>query len=546
MKFELEAAKRNISGLVESLERELKPTATAYVELSDFGIFSLCDKTAADSYSELDSYSGGKTYDLILCDLPLGMRPIPIETGEASKPLKIHENWSYIYRIVQNMSEAGTGIFLVEPHGLSNPLGQKFVALLQAAGFYLNAILNTPDGLLSERISISPTLVLISKKKTENVFIGELSSLEQSDEVSRNFCQEIDTSTVEFGTYVKQEGFKSFNQMRALQQIERLETQYRQFESFSMSEISSEINLARTGESHKDKANSIYIPKIGNLPVVSRIEDTTIKHHNYYQVVLNDRALAEYVAHFFSSTIGRLILESLSTSSFIPLVNKADISQAVVALPSLDEQKEISDTHNRLKLLKHKIEDFDKEISLNPTSSSQIQGQLDALLESIGSLSDADWVKGIIRQGESKSVEFKETLSLDVRKGTKEKYIETSVFKTLAAFMNSTGGVLIVGATDEGIISGLQSELKKFYKESQDNLLKHLKNMLKSRIGEQFYPYIDYRIVHVDGNPVLVFECKQSSDPCFLDGEDFYVRTNPATDKLEGPKLVDYVRHHFG
>jgi len=36
-----------------------------------------------------------------------------------------------------------------------------------------------------------------------------------------------------------------------------------------------------------------------------------------------------------------------------------------------------------------------------------------------------------------------------------------------------------------------------------------------------------------------------STIPCYLDGVDFYVRTNPATDKLVGPKLVEYVKQRF-
>ena len=49
----------------------------------------------------------------------------------------------------------------------------------------------------------------------------------------------------------------------------------------------------------------------------------------------------------------------------------------------------------------------------------------------------------------------------------------------------------------------------------------------------------------VDVKHVLFVECKSSQAPCYLDRMEFYVRTNPATDKLEGPKLVEYVKNHF-
>ena len=67
------------------------------------------------------------------------------------------------------------------------------------------------------------------------------------------------------------------------------------------------------------------------------------------------------------------------------------------------------------------------------------------MLNHIGGLSDADHVMSMAREGESATVEFKETFSLDIKKGTKEKYIELSALKTVAAFLNTGGGFLLVG-----------------------------------------------------------------------------------------------------
>ena len=167
------------------------------------------------------------------------------------------------------------------------------------------------------------------------------------------------------------------------------------------------------------------------------------------------------------------------------------------------------------------------------------------MLQSINALSEADRIRGIVREGESKKREFKETLSLDIRKKTKETDIETASLKTIAAFLNSEGGALLVGVADNGSIPGVNIEIEKFHKNNLDKFLKHVKNLLKDRIGAEFYPYFDYQIVDIDDRQVLEFDCRPSDYPCYLDGKVFYVRTNPATDKLEGPKLVEYIMHHF-
>lgn len=190
------------------------------------------------------------------------------------------------------------------------------------------------------------------------------------------------------------------------------------------------------------------------------------------------------------------------------------------------------------------IDRFNAELALNPISS-EILNQLDMMINVIGELTDSDRIRSIVREGETKYVEFKETLSLDIKKQTKEKYIEDSSLKTIVAFLNTDGGKLLIGVSDNGKISGLDKEIEKFYKNNLDKFLLHWKDLIQKRIGEEYYPFIEYRAVKVDANHVLFVECKPSQSPCYLYRTDFYVRTNPATDKLEGPKLVEYVKNHF-
>jgi len=92
---------------------------------------------------------------------------------------------------------------------------------------------------------------------------------------------------------------------------------------------------------------------------------------------------------------------------------------------------------------------------------------------------------------------------------------------------------------------GVLYEVDKFYKGNVDKFLLHWKNKLKARIGEQYYPFIEVKLVSLDDKYVLRVDCMESPTPCYLDNKDFFVRTNPATDKLEGPKLVEYVHNHF-
>ena len=409
----------------------------------------------------------------------------------------------------------------------------------------MNGIFNAPEKLLYPTTGIRPTLISISKEERLNLYLAELVEIDQAEQVAYNFLSSIDTGSLMGGRLIANSDFVGFHRLKVQQQIERLETQYKEYDNFVLSDLAVEINSVKSGKTFEDRENAVYIPNIGNSKVVSNLQDAKLKHHNYFQVVLKEGTSNEYVALFFESNLGRLILDSLSTQSFISHVNKQDIEQASIAVPSIAEQKSIVLTKHKLRELQDVIENFNKEIALKPTSSASIQGQLIRMLEAIAILTDADKVRAIIREGESKTIEFKETFSLDVRKQTKESYIEHESLKNIGAFLNTEGGILLIGVSDEGEILGVEREIEKFHKKNTDNFLKHFKNLLKGKIGEQFYPFIDHRLVKVDDVHILLVDCKASQTPCYLESKDFYVRTNPATDKLEGPKLVEYVKHHF-
>jgi len=533
-----------IQTFVKSIIESKGKPKTLLINTSDFNLFADLANSDLTQVSRADEIPNNVKFDVVLGDLPLGLNQNEWQDTINNRIIKAQQNWLDILKSLFSLEDKGLAIFLVEPHGLSNYQGQKFQREMNAIGFYVNGVFNTPEKLLFPTTAIRPTLISISKEEHPKLYLAELVETDQAEQVAHNFLSSVETGNLTGGTLIANGDFVGFHRLKIQQQIERLETQYKEYDNYTLSDIAAEINSVKSGETFEEKANAVYIPRIGNSKVVSNLQDAKLKHHNYFQIVLKENTSNEYVASFFESTLGRLVLDSLSMQSFIPHVNKRDIEQAPIAVPSIVEQKSIVLTQHKLRELKDVIENFNREIALNPTSSASIQGQLSRMLEAMAVLTDADKVRAIIREGESQTIEFKESLSLDVKKQTKESYIEQSSLKTIVAFLNTKGGTLLIGVSDDGQICGVGGEIEKFHK-TTDKFLLHFKNLMKSKIGEQFYPFIDNRLVKVDDVNVLLVECKASQTPCFLEGKDFYVRTNPATDKLEGPKLVKYVKHRF-
>lgn len=408
----------------------------------------------------------------------------------------------------------------------------------------MNGVFNAPPKLLTTT-AIRPVIVVFSRHSKPTLFVAELDEEEQAVAIAQAFTRGEGCGSLHDGVLLEDGMFNGFESLRAQLQLGRLETQYKDYKSYSLDEIAIEMNIVRSNESLEHKANSIYVPRVGTSVVTDELSAVPIKHQNIIQVVLSDMVMSKYAAIFFRSELGLLILRSLTRGEIIARITKADLAQAKIAVPSQTEQADIVRSHTQLQALTASITNFQRELALNPRSASIVQEQVDSMLEIIGGLTDADKVMNLAREGESATIEFKESFILDVRKGTKEKYIELSALKTIIAFLNTNGGVLLIGVTDAGNISGINYEVDKLYKNNTDSFLLYFKNRLKERVGEQNYPFINQRLVNLGGANVLMVDCKPAASPCYLDGKEFYVRTNPATDKLEGSKLVEYVQNHF-
>jgi len=532
-----------VNGLLQALKANTPTERCLYLKISNFG--QAPDRIdgfqALKGFGWEASIGNSDTFDFIFANLPLGMNRVEHNIGDAS--FKVRRNWIELHKTLNYLSEDGIALFLVGPSAFSLNEGVKFLEAVNNQGFHLSAIYRAPENLLQPETGITPVLVQISRAECESIFVGELNTPEQVARLIENRARGRISKTPTEGMELVG-AFHSFDRINTELQLQALETQYKKYKRHPLSDLLTEINSVQNGDKFEEVANSIYIQKMGGFRVECAAERVQGKHHNYYQVGLKPHVSAEYLACFLASEMGKLSLRSIARGSIASNLTKVTLSDLFVSVPGPEDQETIAATSNRLKELRGAIDGLGGEFALNPMGSEQFLLQIEAMLDAIGGLSEADQVLSLCRSGECAEAEFKETLSLDVRKGTREKYIELSSLKTVAAFLNTHGGTLLVGVNDSGEISGIDVEISNFFK-NPDKFLLHFKNLLKSKIGEEYYPFVSYGFVSVQGLLVLKVVCEPAKSPCYLAGKEFYVRTNPATDKLEGPKLVEYVKNHF-
>lgn len=194
-----------------------------------------------------------------------------------------------------------------------------------------------------------------------------------------------------------------------------------------------------------------------------------------------------------------------------------------------------------------------------PASAEEVLARLDE----IRTLSD---ISGLIAAGESEKVEFKSSLhhphgppSPQLQKQVDQgklqpaqirKLLNKAVTKTIAAFLNSVGGTLLIGIDDAGAALGIEPDFAycQTGKQHSDGWLLSLRNVIDNALGPEIWNAVRVSLVSYSGKTVAVIRCPaRDTQTWHAEGgsESFYMRAGNATEKLEGRALVQYVTEHW-
>ncbi|OGN33427.1 MAG: hypothetical protein A3I39_02725 [Candidatus Yanofskybacteria bacterium RIFCSPLOWO2_02_FULL_47_9b] len=153
-------------------------------------------------------------------------------------------------------------------------------------------------------------------------------------------------------------------------------------------------------------------------------------------------------------------------------------------------------------------------------------------------------IKEIIRSGEDERLEFKTSLRWDVRRNEISKELERSAMKTVAAFLNSDGGNLVIGVDDEQRAVGLAADINSLNKKSHDGFENHFNNLFISMLGPEFRQYVRLSFHTLDDKSVSLVQVDRAHRPAYLKtekGEDFFIRTGNATTALKVSQVASYI-----
>lgn len=228
-----------------------------------------------------------------------------------------------------------------------------------------------------------------------------------------------------------------------------------------------------------------------------------------------------------------------------PDLDLESLMHSKLYLPDLQVQLEILKIKALTKELISQLNIFECRLSTYPKSMSHIRRKLELIREAVKLANDSDYILELIRRGESKRLEFKSTLRMNLMTGKPDWNIQHAVLKTIVAYLNTDGGILLVGVSNDGEILGIKNDGFP----NDDRFLLHFKQLIKQHIGLNYSPMIEYTLVPVNGKEVLEIACKKSDEAVFLktdkNDEEFYIRTGPSSERLTGSKLIEYVNRRY-
>ena len=154
-------------------------------------------------------------------------------------------------------------------------------------------------------------------------------------------------------------------------------------------------------------------------------------------------------------------------------------------------------------------------------------------------------VNDLQKKGEGNDLEYKSTLRWDLKAGKTNNAVERACLKTITGFLNSSGGILLIGVRDDGSIEGIESD--RFANE--DKFLLHLWTLIRTSLGRDVSPYVQTTLEKIDDKTVCIVKCSRSPQPVFLRqpgfNEEFYIRVGPSSNALDISEALRYIKLNF-
>lgn len=165
-----------------------------------------------------------------------------------------------------------------------------------------------------------------------------------------------------------------------------------------------------------------------------------------------------------------------------------------------------------------------------------------------GALTKEPDIKKLLKEEEGDILEFKSSLRYDHKTGNVNRELEKAAMKTIAAFLNSKGGYLVLGVNDKRKPLGLHYDQKTLQRKDRDGFENHFTQTFNSVIGPEFRALVKLWFQTAEEHEICVIQTLPSPRPVYFKSdasEYFYMRTGNITTSLKLSEIESYFRSRW-
>jgi hypothetical protein len=152
---------------------------------------------------------------------------------------------------------------------------------------------------------------------------------------------------------------------------------------------------------------------------------------------------------------------------------------------------------------------------------------------------------------ESETLEFKSTARWNLHTNARDERLEKKIAVTTAAFMNASGGTLLIGVDDNGLALGLDHDLSLMARPDTDRYQTWLYDLLDSHLGKVAAANVRVSFEDGGGTDVCRVDVRPATGPVFVKPprtttSEFYVRLGNSSRQLGMEEFDDYRQERWG
>ncbi|MFM1931444.1 MAG: hypothetical protein RL226_747 [Bacteroidota bacterium] len=144
-------------------------------------------------------------------------------------------------------------------------------------------------------------------------------------------------------------------------------------------------------------------------------------------------------------------------------------------------------------------------------------------------------IETLLMRGENEHTEFKEGA------------LNPNILKAVAAFLNTHGGIVLLGIDDAGKAIGIPDDSLG----AADKFDQDFQNLIREKMGAEALPYIHFSHHEYQGKRLYRIDCDASHQPVYLNtgkgvsGETFYIRSGATNQQLGMADAMQYISRRF-